>query len=156
MNFFTDSIPHPDAANNAVLPIQDGVPADVTGNVYLASPLSTYHTPRYDHMCDRVRKLFPLAALVPARDCGFTRTTWLPRWQVMLPTLAAVVVFTDDAEWIGKGVWTEITTARITGIPVWFLTDDEVLHRLENLTFTVDEDDWKQYAHVALAPVGVA
>lgn len=120
----------------------------LTGSVYIASPLTTYQTPRYDGMCATVRTLFPHADVLPARGLFASNAEWRSRWPALLPTLAAVVFFTDDAGWIGKGVWMEIIGAAHAGVPVALLTDGGSLHDIGSLTFDVDEDDWRQYAHV--------
>lgn len=149
MTFSTVIVPRPDAENKGAPSTLSIAPTDVTGTVYLASPLSTYHTPRYDRMCEHVRNLFPNATVLPARDCGFTRATWLPRWRTMLPTLVAVVFFRDEAGMIGKGVYTEILDADARGLPIWMVDDAGMAHHADDLWYgDPDEADWRAYVSV--------
>lgn len=140
-------------SNASILPMSpnddaSSPPVHLTGKVYVASPLTTYQTPRYDCMCATVRTLFPHADVLPARGLFASNAGWRARWPALLPTLAAVVFFTDDAGWIGKGVWAEISGAAHAGVPVALLTDGGSLYDIGSLAFHVDEDDWRQYAHV--------
>lgn len=89
--------------------------------VYIASPISTYGTARYDAMVSRVRSHFPESDILPARDLFTSNADWRRKWPVILPTLDAVVFFDDDDGCIGAGTEQEITDAQSAGIPVSFL-----------------------------------
>jgi len=123
----------------------------LTGNVYLASSLSTYRAPRYDRMLNASRAHFPQARVRTARSLFTSNQEWRARWPAVLTSSTALVFFVDAAGYIGKGVYQEIHDADMYGIPVWFLTDDGTMYDLNTLSFTVDEDDWKQYARVHVA-----
>jgi len=126
-------------------------PETITGPVYLASPLSTYRTPRYGAMVSRARAHFPDAEIVPARDAFRDRGDWLARWPGILPTLAAVVVFADENGWIGAGVWAEVHDARRHGVPVYVLDDAGGLRRWESVRVTERRpDDWDRTARLDL------
>jgi len=127
----------------------------LTGNVYVASSLSTFRTPRYDRMLSATRAHFPQARVRTARALFTSNHEWRTRWRAVLMSSTALVFFVDDVGFIGKGVHQEIHDAGVYGIPVWFLTDDGALHDLDNLIFTVNERDWQQYAHIALTSVGI-
>jgi len=155
MNPTAGIVPHPHAENKDAPSTRAIAPADVTGNVYLASSLATYHTPRYARMCNRAHTCFPKATILPARDLFTSNESWRAGWPAVLASCAALAFFADDAGWIGYGVWTEMHDAARAGLPIWYLSRTGAPHPLERLTFTVDEDDWRQYASVALTPVRV-
>jgi hypothetical protein len=90
--------------------------------IYVASPISTYTTARYDAMLTRVRRHFPASDILPARDLFTSNADWRRTWPVILPTLDAVVFFDDDDGCIGAGTEQEIADAQSAGIPVCFLT----------------------------------
>lgn len=92
-----------------------------TGRVYIACPLSTMDTPRYNAMLARVRELVPDADFLPARDLFASNAEWRARWSTLLATLDAVIFFDDDDGCIGAGTEQEITDAWLAGIPVFFL-----------------------------------
>ncbi len=92
--------------------------------VYVAAPISTYQTRRYERMLDAVRRRFPLHHVLAARDLGFTPETWLPRWQRLLARLDNVVAFADGSGVIGAAVLWEVLDARLLGIPVHILTGE--------------------------------
>jgi hypothetical protein len=93
----------------------------ITGRVYIASPIATFCTPRYDMELQRVRDLLPDADLIPARGAFTNNRDWRARWPALLRTLEAVVFFDDDEGCIGAGTEQEITDAWRAGIPVFFL-----------------------------------
>lgn len=122
-------------------------------SVYLASPLTTYRTPRYDRMVDAARAAVTDATILPARGLFFGARDWLIRWPAVLATLSGVVFFTDEAGWIGKGVFTELMDAAAAGLPIGLLTDDGAVHPPDAFAITdVDEEDWRQYARIMVAP----
>lgn len=92
-----------------------------TGIVYVASPLSTYETNRYDDLLGRLQQVMPKADLLPARACFSSKADWRRRWPSVLPTLDAVVFFDDEDGCIGAGTEKEIADAYRSGIPVLFL-----------------------------------
>lgn len=99
-----------------------GVPTATAGRVYLASPLSTYGTERYERALESVRAKFPRASILPARDLFASNADWRERWRGIVRTLAAVVFFDDADGCIGAGTEQEITDAYRAGVPVLFLT----------------------------------
>lgn len=101
--------------------------------IYVASPLSTYHTTRYDRMLSRVRECFPESVILPARDLFASNADWRSRWPDILPTLDALVFFDDDAGCIGAGTERELADALAAAIPVYFLTPPP-FDRLDPLT----------------------
>ena len=95
---------------------------DSSSRVYVASPLSTYQTDRYEAMVSRIRSHAPDADILPARDLFTGNADWRRNWPVILPMLDAVVFFADEDGCIGAGTEQEIADAQLTGIPVFFLT----------------------------------
>jgi hypothetical protein len=127
--------------------------ADASPRVYVASPLSTYRTPRYDAMVARVRVLFPQAEILPAREVFRSNADWRARWACIMPTLAAVVVFPDTGGWIGAGVWKEVHDARNHGIPVYVLDDAGDVRGWEAIRLMERRpDDWQRTARLDLPP----
>lgn len=94
----------------------------IPNRIYVASPISTYTTARYDTMLSRVRSRFPDSHILPARDLFKSNADWRRKWPVILPTLDAVVFFDDDDGCIGAGTEQEIADAQSADIPVSFLT----------------------------------
>jgi len=129
-------------------PSATAIRTHLTGNVYVASSLSTFRTARYDWMFSATRAHFPEARVRTARSLFTSNQEWRARWLSVLTSSTALVFFLDAAGYIGKGVHQEIHDAGAYGIPVWFLDDEGVLHDLSAVIFTVNEDNWKQYAHV--------
>jgi hypothetical protein len=120
-------------------------------NVYLASPIATYYTLRYDRMRAHVERLFPGAAIVAARGLYRNSADFLRRWPTIRHSLSTLVFFTDEQQYIGYGVFTEIRDARDGGLPVFFLTDDGILHALDDVILgQPNEDDWRRYMRVSV------
>ncbi len=94
----------------------------IHNRIYVASPISTYQTDRYDAMVCRARCHFPDSDILPARDRFASNADWRRKWPVILLTLDAVVFFDDDDGCIGAGTEREIADAQSAGIPVFFLT----------------------------------
>lgn len=89
--------------------------------VYVASPIQTFATPRYDASVIRIQSHFPEAEMLPAREVFVTNAEWRKCWPALLPTLDAVVFFDDEDGCIGAGTEQEIGDAWIQGTPVFFL-----------------------------------
>ncbi len=98
-------------------------PRHTTGRVYLAYPLTVANTKRCRTLERAARRFFPNAQLLPAGDLFSSNADWRERWRDVLPTLRAVVVFTDSVARVGYGVWTEVRDALARGIPVYLLLD---------------------------------
>lgn len=131
-------------SSSEILPAKD---APSPRRIYVASPLSTYSTKRYDRMLGHITTSFPEAKLLPARSLYASNRDWLCQWPDVLNSIDAVVVFTDEGGWVGHGVWTELSDAALAGLPVWIIRDDGALFTLDGAqVVTIDEDDWRQYA----------
>ncbi len=127
-----------------ILPANDAHPPR---RFYVASPVGTYRTERYDRMLARIAARFPDGELVPARGLFASNDDWRRRWPVILGTVDALCVFTDEAGWIGLGVWTEVRDATIRNLPVVVLGDDGAFHTLDSVRIVaIDPEDWQQYA----------
>ena len=93
--------------------------------VYIASPISTYaDRKRYDQNVERVQAHFPTATLLPARDLYRCTANWCKRWFDVLPSLDALVFFTDIEGWIGAGVCAEIVDSLAAGKQVYYLSEE--------------------------------
>lgn len=130
---------------------QEYLSVSLVGYLYLASPLTTYDTPRYDQMVNLARHQFPSARLMPSCGLFVDSQDWLRRWSAVLTTLAGVAFFTDEAGWIGKGVYSELCDADAAGLPIWLLMDDDTIHAPDAFILAEpNEDDWRQYARVCI------
>lgn len=120
------------------------------GRVYVASPIQTYATPRYDAMLARLRQLLPQAEVLPARDLFTSNEDWRQRWPVLLPTLDALVFF-DHRGSIGRGVYQEIEDAAAAGLTVFYLPHPaaELLpYDGEHVRILPHGRSWERYAEV--------
>lgn len=136
-------------SSSEIVPAND---APLPRRVYVASPITTYHTARYDLMLNWITTHFPpQARLVAARDLYTSTNDWLRRWPNILAMVDAVCVFTDEDGWIGRGVWTEMRDAELSGLPVRVIGDDGTLHTLDDArVLAIDPEDWRQYARLYL------
>ena len=101
-------------------------PTDIQGLVYLAYPLVVHQTLRARRFTTLARRRFPHAEVLPACDQFSSNRDWLRRWPDILPTLAAICVFTDEEGWVGAGVWIEVHNALARELPVYLLTANRV------------------------------
>lgn len=123
--------------------------------VYLAAPLTTYRTKRYDRALTHVRKRFPRATILDARSAWTSTADWRARWPTVLPTLAAAVVIADGEGWIGAGVVKEVDDALAAGVPVWYLSEHGALYPWDAVTLSDRRpDNWQRHVRVTFTPVG--
>jgi hypothetical protein len=120
---------------------------DDAPRIYVASPLTTYRTPRYDAKLAQIGARFPAATLLPARDLFRSTAEWHEQWPLLLPTLTTLVFFTEIEGTIGLGVWSEVHDAA-EGIPVWYLDDAGGWFGLDAVTITVTGDSLSRFAAV--------
>ncbi|MDQ3642776.1 MAG: hypothetical protein M3450_15225 [Actinomycetota bacterium] len=117
--------------------------------VYVASPLTTYRTSRYEAKLAQVIEQFPDATLLPARDLFRSTADWRTRWPALLPTLTELVFFAETDGTIGLGVWSELHDAADC-IPVWYLDDAGCWFPVAAVTITVTGDSLARFASVQL------
>jgi hypothetical protein len=124
-----------------------------TPRVYLASPIQTYDSPRYERMVAMVAARFPGAEILEARALYRSHQDWLDRWPVILPTLTALAFFSDDDGYIGAGVSREIDDASAQGIDVWALTDRGVFCPMSRVMLGERDDlNWRRHIRVTYRP----
>jgi hypothetical protein len=123
--------------------------------IYVASPVATYDTPRYDLMIAHAQRAFPDAKVLLARGLYRDRAHWLAIWPAHLAQLRALVYFADMDGSIGNGVFKEIADAQAQGIPVHYLSDDGVLILSERVALDLIDGglSWRRYARVRLVNV---
>lgn len=126
---------------------QDDVASDTLRRVYVASPITTYQTPRYDLKLTLIAQHFPRAEILQPRDLFHSTADWRRRWPRILPTLTDLVFFAETDRTIGLGVWSELQDAAGC-IPVWFLDDDDRWHSLDDITVEVIGEDFSRFASV--------
>ncbi len=84
-------------------------------NVYLAAPLSTFATPRYDAALALIRERHPHARILSPRDAFKSNADWLEQWPSIRPTITALYLLTGDGsyyDYIAAGClkeWWDVT-----------------------------------------------
>lgn len=118
--------------------------------VYVASPVGCYQTDRYDVMVAHVRRHFPGAEILSARDLYTNSEHWRATWPIHLERITALIYFPDKDSSIGRGVHTEIVDAEAKSILTFFLDDDGSLlpHKRVHLTLINGGFSWRRYALV--------
>ncbi len=126
--------------------------------LYLAAPLSTYNTPRYEWALLWLRTCAPPGVpIIHARDAFTSTADWRARWPAVLARLAGLVFIADEAGYIGAGVWREMGDALAHGLPVLYLDDRGDVHPYHALHFgPANADNWRRYRLVTLAAEGGA
>ncbi len=120
------------------------------GRVYVASPITTYQTARYDRKLDQISQHFPRAEILQSRDLFESTADWRRRRPQILPTLTDLVFFAETDRTIGLGVWSELQDAAGC-IPIWFLDDDDRWHSLDDVTVDVTWESLSRFATVSIA-----
>ncbi|MHB9129874.1 MAG: hypothetical protein ACYDBB_02135 [Armatimonadota bacterium] len=92
--------------------------------LYVASPITTYQTLRYDRMLTMIRHSFPDCELLPAREMFPNTETWKTSWPTVLACIDALIFFDDGKRIIGRGVYHETLSAHRQGKPIYYLSDD--------------------------------
>jgi hypothetical protein len=118
--------------------------------LYVASPMATYQTPRYDQMLAHARQHFQDGNLMPARDLYSSNAHWQATWPQHLKRIDGVVFFTDTDLTIGKGVVAELSDALRRGVPIHYLQDDGSLLPYKQVAVEVLDGgaSWRKYARV--------
>ncbi len=117
--------------------------------VYVASPITTYPTRRYERMLARVRARFPDCRVLAARDMGFTPANWPRRWARILLRLDHLIAFPGRSRVIGAGVLKELFDAQVFGIPTHVLTDEGAFIPLGRVGFSfIAGGNLRQFARV--------
>lgn len=123
--------------------------------VYLAAPKSEYETPRYRRLAAHAKQCFPRAELIEARTVFEDVWDWREHWPDLLQRITVLVFCTTPDGWVGRGVWTEIHTAR-PRVPVYYLTDQGALVPFSGLSFSrPNPDDWTRHVRVRVRKVGL-
>lgn len=128
---------------------QDDVANGVVRRVYVASPITTYGTPRYDLKLALIAQHFPRAEILQPRHLFQSTAEWQKRWPRILSTLTDLVFFAEIDRTIGLGVWSELQDAA-DRLPVWFLSDDDRWHSLDDVSIHVTGDSLSRFATVSI------
>jgi hypothetical protein len=90
--------------------------------IYVASPMTTYDTPRYDQMLLLIRKRYPNDRIRPARGMYKNAGHWRNLWPQILHSLTkqngVVVVFPQPDRIIGRGTYVEAMDGFDRGLDV--------------------------------------
>lgn len=122
--------------------------------IYLAAPKTEYPTARYRRLATLAKERFPGAELIEARTAFVDICDWRERWPHVLRQISALVFCTTPDGWIGRGVWTEIDTAR-HGVPVHYLTEGGALVPYDRLSFShPNPDHWTRHVQVTIRKAG--
>ncbi len=118
--------------------------------VYLASPLPTYGTARYDRVANLIRAKYSSEPLVEPRDLYASNEDWRNPWPGTVATIARLVFFANPDKSIGAGVLRELADAQWQGVPIEFASDAGRLADTYALDFLSDNDPCR----VAIVRVG--
>lgn len=115
--------------------------------VYLAAPMVTYHTERYERNRERVAALFPGAELICPPDGPLYPDghTFSATFRGHVAACTDLVCFPDEDGFLGRGTVTEVSYAQRLGKAVWHLTDDGELV-LDPVVVVVDPGDPYEHA----------
>ncbi|MHB8324795.1 MAG: hypothetical protein ACYDEA_03470 [Candidatus Dormibacteria bacterium] len=89
--------------------------------VYLASPIPTYWTRRYERHLERLQGLAPAAQIVEPRNLGWDSGAWLAEGREVIAGCDALVAFGLAGGVIGRGVWQELVWARELGLATFHI-----------------------------------
>jgi hypothetical protein len=64
--------------------------------VYLAAPLTTFSTPRYDDALTLISEREPRARILSPRDLFTSNADWLRQWPAIRPTITTLYMLTGD------------------------------------------------------------
>jgi hypothetical protein len=118
--------------------------------VYVASPLATYQTARYDRMLAQAQAHFPDADLLPARGLYHDSAHWRATWPQHLRRITGLLFFADPDSSIGRGVFAELADAKRRGLPLHYLRGDGTLIPCDEVVVELLDDgvSWRRYARV--------
>jgi len=93
--------------------------------VYVAAPMVTYYTDRYERNRERITELFPGAELICPPDGPLypDGRTFSATFREHVVSCTDLVCFADEDGFLGRGTVTEIAYALRHGKAVWHLTD---------------------------------
>jgi len=117
----------------------DGPSSHRTGT-YLASPIPTYGTARYDRIIALVRVMYPNELLLEPCHLLANHEEWRTRWPGIVGSIARLVFFANDDASLGAGVLRELHDARWQNVPIEFASDDGTLVSTYALEFTSADD----------------
>jgi len=107
---------------------------------YLASPLPTYGTARYDRILQLICAMYPNEQILEPRLLFASHEDWRARCPGVLGRVARVVFFANDDGSLGAGVVRELHDARWHNVPIAFASDDGALMSTYTLEFTSADD----------------
>lgn len=128
------------------LPANDAPPPR---RVYVASPMTTYRTARYDERVGAIIERYPAADLFLARDLYRSNADWQRQWPLLVPTLTDLVFFAELDGTIGLGVWSEVHDVADL-IPVWFLDDVSGWHPGADVEIDMLGESMARFARVVV------
>lgn len=89
--------------------------------VYIASPVSTFQTARYEVNLIRIRRRYSEAEILEPRRLFKSTADWRAKWSSTLEHITELVFFCDESDHYGDGLAFELEDARLRHIPVWYL-----------------------------------
>lgn len=133
-------------SSREILPAIDAPPPR---RVYVASPMATYRSSRYDRKVEAIIERYPAADLFRARDLYRSNADWQHQWPLLVPTLTDLVFFAEIDGAIGLGVWSELHDA--AGLmPVWFLDDATGWHPRADVEIAILGESMTRFARVVV------
>ncbi len=116
--------------------------------IYLASPIPTYATVRYDRMSDLVQSRYPGETVLEARRLFTSSEDWRAQWPGIVARIARLVFFANEDGSLGAGVMRELYDARWHNVPIEFITDDRTFVSTYTLALnSVDDPRCVAFVH---------
>ena len=119
-----------------------------SGRLYIASPLPTYRTQRYERRLAAIVGQFPGVEILQPRLLFTNNAHWCTARPSLIKTLHGVVVFPDTDGTIGLGTFTEVSDAQTRGIRVWYLNNRHRFREAFDLAIIDDGQSWRKYARI--------
>jgi hypothetical protein len=122
-------------ASIGIIPV-DPEPADETDLrrfVYIASPLSTFQSPRYLRTLGRLGNRFPDSEFIISRDLSTKIGERRSSWPAILRQCAAICVIPDHEGWISYQVWYEMWDAVGEVVLVIVISDEGKITPLDRV-----------------------
>ena len=120
--------------------------------IYLAAPMTTYRTERYNRIVSQLQHHFAGDRLLSARYLYTSTADWRMKWPKLLPTLDALLFIAAEDGTIGSGVLREIIDVRNRGRPVHYVSESEYIP-LQRVHFQLPERPTSyQFLRVHIGP----
>lgn len=116
-------------------------------NIYIASPVSTYTTSRYDKVRELVHTQFPDDVIYAARGMYANSEDWISQWPTIAKRMDICVYFAAADGTYGRGVYHELESFFAAHKPVYYARlKTLVLETTFPLHIINNGESWIRYA----------